>query len=63
MDILRRDYFLAFSGGMGIPSWEQSLSLFRSSVVLGWRSMAAFLLLTLVTLIVQISDAINKQIQ
>ena len=31
--------------------------------LLGWRSMAAFLLLALVTLIVRISGAINKQIQ
>ena len=33
MDIPRCDYFLAFSGGTGIPSWEQSLSLFRPSLV------------------------------
>ena len=31
--------------------------------LLGWRSMAAFLLLALVTLIVRISGVINKQVQ
>ena len=63
MDILRCDYFLAFSGGTGIPSWEHSYHFSNPVWFLGWRSMAAFLLLALVTLIVWISGAINKQIQ
>ena len=63
MDIPRCDYFLAFSGGRGIPSWEHSYHFSNPVWLLGWRSMAAFLLLALVTLIVRISGAINKQIQ